>query len=270
LKKHFGADSELMAQLLAATSPQTDPAQNFAYALDALEMFKAGKFKTITDKFGEGIKKIADGSWEKWYLDKRNVPKPAAAYDENSFVKAWIEKHKLLPTQSNGKLYGKNGAAVLQVLAGVWLKRNAGLKTNQFVRNLIGTDQGATIDLWADRTMRRIGYEGMKDRWRILPKNQAGVTNPDFHFSQKAFKAAADELGVEPSALQGGLWFAEKQHWANNGWGTLDLGDYRQQFEKIPLLKTGIKQRIGIEKQKAKQKAVAQQEDLFVEPRPKK
>jgi len=92
----------------------------------------------------------------------------------------------------------------------------------------------------------------MKDRWRILPKNQAGVTNPDFHFSQKAFKAAADELGVEPSALQGGLWFAEKQHWANNGWGTLDLGDYRQQFEKIPLLKTGIKQRIGIEKAKKK------------------
>ncbi len=269
LKKHFPGYENLMAQLLAATSPQTNPEQNFAYALDALEMFKSGKFKTLTDKFGDGLKKIADGSWEKWYADKRNVSEPAANPDENSFLKAWVEKYDLKPKQSNGKLYGKNGAAVLQVLAGVWLERNAGLKTNQFVRNLLGVDHGPTIDLWADRTMRRLGYEDFQDRWRILPKNQAGVSDPDFHFSQAVFHAAAKELGIKADALQGGAWFAEKQHWANNGWGTLDLGDYRDQFEKIPMLKSGISQRLTATKQRAKVKPMETME-FALEPRPKK
>jgi len=93
--------------------------------------------------------------------------------------------------------------------------------------------------------MRRVGYEGLKDRWRILPRNAVGVSDADFAFSQEAFREAAKKLGVTPDALQGGLWFAEKQLWADNGWGRLDLGDFRKEIEKTPLLKAGIQQRLA-------------------------
>jgi hypothetical protein len=114
--------------------------------------------------------------------------------------------------------------------------------------------------------MRRIGYAG-KDRWRILPKNQAGVSDTDFAFSQKAFRAAADQLGIKPSALQGALWFAEKQLWANNGWSRLDLGDFRKEMEKLPLLRRGIGQRLTQSRLSAKVKPAETMNLDLIQPR---
>ena len=57
------------------------------------------------------------------------------------------------------------------------------------------------------------------------------MTDQDFDFGQKVFKAAADKLGMKPSALQGALWFAEKKNWANQGWSPLDLGDFRKELQ---------------------------------------
>lgn len=230
LRKEFGADAPVMAELLAATSPQTNPQVNFGYALDALEGLKDGRFDKIIKKFNQGMEKIADGSWEK------KAPTPAR------FLADWIEEHDLKPKQSNGKLYGPHSRPVLQVFARRWLDENRGPKTRNFVENLLGTSDEATIDLWADRTMRRIGYEG-KERWRILPQHGTGVSDADFQFSQKAFRAAADKLGMKPSALQGALWFAEKSLQGKNGWSRLDLGDYRAEIKKAGLLRAGVKQR---------------------------
>jgi hypothetical protein len=269
LKKTFGKYARRMAELLASTSPQTNVETNFAYALDALEGWKSGRFDKIISKFNEGMDKLNDGSWENWYskeVKKEQVADVPETSTPASFMKHWIEKYNLKPTQSNGKLYGQHSIPVLQVFARRWLELNKGPKVSNFVLNLLGEGHEATIDLWADRTMRRVGYEGAEGRWRILPQNVTGVSDVDFAFSQKAFRAAAEKIGVKPDALQGGLWFAEKQHWADNGWGRLDLGDFRKEIQKAGLLKAGIKRRLSITEAGKKIKP-AEEQELKVEPR---
>lgn len=271
LKKVFGKDHRLMAELLAATSPQNAPESNYAYALDALEGFKSGRFDKMVAKFESGLEKINDGSWEKWFekeVKAGAVPEPPATPTPAAFLEHWNNKHGLIPLQSNGKRYGISSPAVLQVLARRWLEKTGGLKTQNFVRNLLGEGHEATIDLWADRTMRRIGYAGFKERWRILPKNATGVSDVDFLFSQEAFKAAAEELGVKPDALQGGLWFAEKHLWSKEGWSRLDLGDFRKEIKKTELLRAGVRERTRKAKaEKTAGKAEQTGLSLLVEPR---
>lgn len=272
LKKEFGKDAQVMAELLAATSPQTTVEINFSYANDALEGFRSGRFKKQISKFNEGLDKINDGSWLGWYnrqLKAGKIPNPPKNPTPEAFLGNWIETYDLKPKQSNGKLYGQHSSPVLQVFARKWLELNKGPKVSNFVKNLLGTGEEAIIDLWADRTMRRVGYAGSKEKWRILPKNQGGVGNKDFFFAQKAFRMAAEELGIKPSALQGALWFAEKQLWANEGWGRLDLGDFRNEMKKLPMLRAGIKQRLKKSAAESKLKPEKTMELGLVEPRTK-
>jgi hypothetical protein len=271
LKKQFGEHAGIMAELLAATSPRTDVQSNYAYALDALEGFKSGRFKKSIAKFEEGLAKLEDDKWLSWYNKEEkagNIANPPAQPTPAAFMEHWINKYDLKPKQSNGKLYGTHSIRLLQVFARRWSDLNTGPKTRTFVSNLLGSGHDATIDVWADRTMRRLGYSGFEDRWRILPQNAGPVTDEDFYFSQKAFAQAAKELGMKPDALQGALWFAEKQHWANNGWARLDLGSFQTELGKTAMLRQGIAQRSAVSKAEAKAKAPQQQTaDLFVEPR---
>jgi len=267
LKKEFGKDATIFAELLAATSPNTGVTTNFGYAYDALQGLRSGRFRKIIPKFEEGLQKIADDSWEPWL---RREVKAGNATGETpaAFLARWIEKHNLKPTQSNGSLYGQHSVPVLSVFARQWMDRNTGPKTRTFVSNLLGTGHDATIDVWADRTMRRLGYEGFNDRWRILPQNSTGVSDADFYFSQKAFRKAASELGMNADDLQGALWFAEKQHWADNGWGRLDLGSFSKEMEKLPLLRAGVEQRLNTTAAKSKVNPLTAGElGLSVEPR---
>lgn len=250
LKKLFGKDAQIMAELLAATSPRNTPEVNYNFALDALESYRSGKFDKQISKLGDGLNMMADGSWKDWYdaeVKAGEVTNPPANPSEASFLAHWISKYDLQPRQSNGKLYGMHSTAVLQVMARKWMERNAGLKTRTFVSNLTGTGHEATIDVWADRTMRRLGYEGSGKRWRIMPGNSTAVSDEDFVFSQKAFRKAAQELGVKPDALQGGLWFAEKKHWSDNGWTRLDLGSFQKELHKTPLMQKAIRKRLTVE-----------------------
>jgi hypothetical protein len=256
LKANFGKNAQLFAELLAATSPNTTPDVNFGFAYDALKSFETGKFDQQIAKFNEGMKMADEDNWQDWY--NKNVPesdrpvKPTKA----TFMAEWIDQHDLAPRQSNGKNYGMHSVPVLQVLARRWLNQTTGPKTQNFIKNLVGSEHEATIDVWADRTMRRLGYQDYQDRWRILPKNATGVPDTDFHFSQKVFRAAANQMDIKPDALQGALWFAEKQLWADKGWGRLDLGDYRKEMAKVPELQKRFEQRN------------AQQEMNLVAPRP--
>ncbi len=243
LQKHFGKDAQIFAELLAATSPNTNPQVNFGYAYDALRSMQTKRFTDKLPKFEEGLAKVADGSWEAWYANevaegKTTAPKGGAS--TATFMAHWIDKFDLKPRQSNGQLYGMHGVRVLQVLARRWMDQNAGPKTQNFVGNLLGTTHEATIDVWAQRTMRWAGYEGFEPRWRILAENGTGVSDPDFAFSQLAFRRAAKEMGMKPDELQGGLWFAEKKRWADNGWARLDLGDFRTEMERVPKLEKGF------------------------------
>lgn len=254
LKKEFGKDAPIMAELLAATSPQTPPDTNFGYAFDALQSLRSGRFDKILPKFNQGLEKMEDGSWEPWL--KRNAPDAPAT--PASFLARWIEKYNLKPTQSNGKLYGQHSLPVLKVFARRWLELSAGPKTKNFVENLLGKSDEATIDLWADRTMRWAGYEGFQDRWRILPENKHSVADDDFAFAQETFREAAKRMKMKPSELQGALWFAEKKRWADAGWGRLDLGNFQTEMDKIPALKSGFKHRIELAKAKKKVKEIEQ------------
>lgn len=268
LKKAFGKDAQIFAELLAATSPQTAAGVNFSYAYDALRSLREGRFDKIIPKFEQGLDMIADDKWVPWYnkeLKAGNIPKPPANPTPAAFLEAWINKHDLKPRQSNGALYGTHSIPVLQVFARKWLTESRGPKTLNFVKNLVGDGHEATIDLWADRTMRRVGYSGFKDRWRILPGNGTGVSPEDFSFGQKAFRSAAQKLNMKPDALQGALWFAEKKLWHDKGWGRLDLGDFATEMQKVPMMESGFKQRLSAEKTKTKKE---QPLDLFeVQPR---
>jgi hypothetical protein len=269
LKKLFGRDAPVFAELLAGTSPKQPPASNYAMALDAYQGWKSGRFDKQVKKFEAGLDKFKNNSWKRWLnaeIEAGRVEDPPATPTAETFVNHWVDTYDLLPRQSNGKLYSISSDAVLKVLARRWLDETSGLKTQNFVQNLLGIGHEATIDLWADRTMRRIGYSEDKPRWRILPKNASSVSDTDFRFSQAAFREAAKQLGLLPDALQGGLWFAEKQLWSDNGWGRLDLGDFRTEIKKTEMLKTGIEHRLAAQKAEAKAIPLAPQE-LF-EPRP--
>jgi hypothetical protein len=112
-----------------------------------------------------------------------------------------------------------NSLPVLKVLAHTWHEEVGGPKTPNYAGNLSGKSLQATIDMWAARTMRRLGYEGQtKKPWRIQPAAETGVTNPDFGLSQLAFRKAAAQHGLEPRQLQAILWFAEQKHWQKHGW----------------------------------------------------
>jgi hypothetical protein len=234
--------SPKFAELLAATSPQNNPTINYNYALDALEGFKAGHYDAQIKKYVEGLKMVENGTWEKWLRDNNRAQDLKDGPTEASFLGEWILAHDLKPRKANGLLFGKGSTAVLNVLTDRWLENTEGPKTRNFVANLIGSGHDATIDVWAARLMRRLGYAEHQERWRILPKNERGVTDPDFFFSQRAFAHAAKELGVQPDALQGALWFAEKELWAHNGWGRLDLGDFIKEMDKTAALKKLFKQ----------------------------
>jgi hypothetical protein len=57
---------------------------------------------------------------------------------------------------------------------------------------------------------------------------------------------------MKPSSLQAALWFAEKKLWAENGWSPLDLGDFRQEMKKLPMMRQGFQSRLTAEKKSAK------------------
>ena len=264
LKKQYGKSANLMAQLLAATSPRANPGVNWGFAEDALYMYQQGRFKKQLVKYEQGLKMLDNGTLERWYNVRakkglvENAPEKAGP---GTWLSEWVDAHDLYPRQSNGQRYGMRSGAVLEVLAGVWLEKNQGLKVNQFVKNLLGTHHGATVDVWAARTMRRLGYEGLQDQWRILPMNETSVSDKDFRFSQEVFAEAAKSLGVKPDALQGAMWFAEKQHWNDQGWSPMDLGDFRREAKKAGMIRQRSEQRL--KEQTQKPQPAATQEQLF-------
>jgi hypothetical protein len=265
LKKAFGKDAPVFAELLAATSPNTSPEINFGFAADAFFNFKAGRYDANVKTFMQGLRLSESGEWRAVYqqaVDAGAKRTGAGEPTQAEFMAWWISDNNLKPRGSGGKLIGMHSTRVLQVLARKWMETNEGPKTQTFVSNLLGAGHEATIDVWAARTMRRLGYEGSRERWRILPENSTGVSDADFALAQKAFKQASRDLGMRPSSLQGALWFAEKKLWADRGWGRLDMGDFRSEMKKLNLLKARFTESEAV-RERAKDIETTEQEDLF-------
>jgi len=188
LKKGFGKDAELFGHLLAATSAGQGVMENWNDALVAYHRYQSG------------------------------------AYDDaiRQYKKTGVITEDMKPTKADGKTkFSQNSDEVLKVLAGTWLDEVKGPKTPNFFANLFGRGKEATIDKWAARTMRRMGFDGVEgapEQWRLTPPSEQGVSDLDFAFSQQAFRRAAERAGMDPHEFQAIMWYAEKQHWVDQGW----------------------------------------------------
>ena len=206
IQRVFGANGKMFAQLLAATSARTGVRENWRMALDAVKNYAKGGYDGLLSRYAKFIAGGGkDGDWQE------------------------------MPLKSNGQKFSANSRQVLRVLAGDWAEK-AGLKTAQFAGNLSGNDDGATIDVWSARTLRRLMYQGETKQWRILPPQEKGVAPKDFAFAQDAMRRAGGMLGISPEDVQSLLWFAEKDLWQDKRWtrgAGAEKSSYNTEFDKM-------------------------------------
>ena len=223
LRKHFGKHADLVANLLGATSAGNQVKINYNMAMEAYHQFLRGHYDDAIDLYRKAyaIRDSGKGALIQHILDNKiheALGEDAPGTDEAA-MEQYIAHHGITPKSSLGKLFGHNSLHVLKVLAHTWEEEAGGPKTPNFAGNLSGRSLQATIDMWAARTMRRLGYEGhQKQPWLIQPAGETGVNDVDFGLGQLAFRKAAERIGIKPSSLQAILWFAEQKHWQKQGW----------------------------------------------------
>ena len=227
LRREFGGMGDVFADILGATSAQTNVQQNYENALLVLRRFTRGEFDA----------EIAE--YEK--LIESGAPRDKTLYarDENP-----NDPFRLI-RKASGELFNTNSAAATEALLDMFrqVKKGKAPKTINFTGNLIGFGNEATIDVWAARYLRdaaglpRIPPPAEK---AVAGKHLTGSTidnqriGSEFGFGQEVFNEAASilnsqggikefnpELGdLGPDDLQAVVWFLEKEKWAKNGWTT--------------------------------------------------
>jgi hypothetical protein len=234
LQQQLGANIEVFGQLLGATSARTPVDTNFKQALEALKLLSTGQYDGLLAEFSKHANKTYADSQSGELLkqwQKNNPDKRASAFKVNDEVRKQINRFEGIPLRPNGKKYNANSQKVLHVLYGLWLEQTVGPKTPNFAGNLTGRTLKATIDVWAARNMRRLLYEGSREKWRPLPEQESGVTDPDFFFAQDVYEVVGKRLGMNPDDLQALMWFMEKDVWEKNGW-TSTVGAEKSSFDK--------------------------------------
>ena len=234
LQQQFGANIEVFGQLLGATSARTPVDTNFKQALEALKLLSTGQYDGLLAEFSKHANKTYTDSQSGELLKQwqaKNPDKRASAFKVDDEVRKQINKFEGVPLRPNGKKYNANSQKVLHVLYGLWLDQTVGPKTPNFAGNLTGRTLKATIDVWAARNLRRLLYEGSREKWRPLPEQESGVTDPDFFFAQDVYEVVGKRLGVNPDDLQALMWFMEKDVWEKNGW-TSTVGAEKSSFDK--------------------------------------
>lgn len=234
LQQQFGASIEVFGQLLGATSARTPVDTNFRQALEALKLLSTGQYDGLLADFSQYANKVysdaKSGELLRQWQEKNPGKKPSAFKVEDE-IRKQINRFEGIPLRANGKKYNANSQKVLHVLYGLWLDQTVGPKTPNFAGNLTGRTLKATIDVWAARNLRRLLYEGAREKWRLLPEQETGVTDPDFFFAQDAYDVVAKRLGMNADDLQALMWFMEKDVWEKNGW-TSTVGAEKSSFDK--------------------------------------
>jgi hypothetical protein len=228
LRTEFGSMGDLFADLLGATSAQTNVRENYKNAVEVLRLFTKGDFDEEIALFQKRLDAGADMKSATLHNLAENAKDP----------------FKLIKS-SAGKLFNQNSPAATYALLDLFrqVKQGKAPKTINFTGNLIGYTNEATIDVWAARYLRKIaGYK------RIPTVSEQGVSgdhtskstfeNPiiggEFGFGQKVFNEAKDiinqsgvvknfdadlgDLGADD--LQAVIWFLEKDVWGKNKWTT--------------------------------------------------
>jgi len=228
LRKEFGGMADVFADIIGATSAQTNVQQNYENAIGVLRQFSKGDFDAEIKLFQDRVKK--GGSLDPTTLTRMHK-------DPNNPFK--------LITKASGALFNTNSPAATMALLDMFrqIKVGASPKTINFTGNLIGFGNDATIDVWAARYLRDAA--GLP---RLPPPAEKAVAgnhitdstfeNPligsEFGFGQKVFgdavkiinqngevKAFNSEIGnMGADDLQAVVWFLEKEKWTKNGWTT--------------------------------------------------
>jgi len=184
-RETFGGMTDTFMDVTAATSPGVKVQSNVQSAMDIMKRYSAGEFDKEIAAYKARIDTGQTVSNKKLSLE-----------DLNDFPKI---------RNAAGKLYNTNSLAATEALMGMFGQIKAGKspKTIQFMQNLTGQDNNATIDVWAARLLRRLsGQPG------IIPVAEKGVggkhlvgstaENPriggDFGAGQKIFNLTKDKI----------------------------------------------------------------------------
>jgi hypothetical protein len=228
LRKEFGGMADVFADIIGATSAQTNVQQNYENAIGVLRQFTKGDFDAEIKLFKEKIDAGENLNSE----TLTNMHK-----DPNNPFK--------LITKASGALFNTNSPAATMALLDMFrqVKKGGSPKTVNFTGNLIGFGNDATIDVWAARYLRdaaglpRIPPPAEK---AVAGKHLTGSNLEDpkigseFGFGQevfgdavkiinqngevKAFNSEIGEMGADD--LQAVVWFLEKEKWTKNNWTT--------------------------------------------------
>tara|TARA_R100000995_G_scaffold30176_3_gene13426 strand:- start:5600 stop:8848 length:3249 start_codon:yes stop_codon:yes gene_type:complete len=238
LRAEFGSMADVFADVIGATSAQTNVRQNWENSIEVMQKFSRGDYDDALTRLSEWLesgRKLGSGKPENdGYVDLhmrvRNEAKAKGATDQEAFD-AGQAAYPLI-TKDNGKLINANSPQTMLALLDLFRNTTTGgsPKTYNFTGNLIGYSDLATIDVWAGRFLQRIS--GGK---RLIPKAEQGVSGKfladsdkaggEFGFGQEVFTQASRKLkqrGIElaDDDLQAVVWFMEKELWAQKGYTT--------------------------------------------------
>ena len=223
LRKEFGGLGDVFADILGATSAQTNVRQNVENAVTILQRFSRGEFD----------KEIAAYAARKESGESMGSKTLHPLFQAGEFP---------LITKATGELFNANSPAATEALLGIFrdVKTGKAPKTLNFTKNILGIDDEATIDVWAARYLRDLA--GLP---RIIPgaekavagKHLTGSTfekskvGSEFKFGQDVFSIVSKKINDEglikeidpsigdlaPQDLQAIAWFMEKEKWAKMG-----------------------------------------------------
>ena len=270
LRTEYGSFSNMMADILGATSPNTPVATNFNFSQDILARATRGEFDDLMNGFADKLDRryaLQDeaAAYVKRQMEKGRRRKDAEQDEryvnlqreqqqisnELQAAENTIKQDAIDPKTGQPKNYGINSYNSMIALADRWrvLRPGAAPKAKNFSGNLSGRSEQATIDVWAARNLRR--HSGRKP---IPSAAESGVTGNivdaenftnslEFGFGQDVIADATvrinNELGMDldPRDLQALMWFAEKDVWAKNGWTSVqgEGGSFETMMDQDPV-----------------------------------
>ena len=265
LRNEYGSFSEMMGDLLGATSANTDVATNFNYSKELLNGFARGDYDELMAGFADKLdrKYAIEDELAQYVATQRAQGRTIKAAKEDEFYKelerqkadisAFFKDQANLIRKPNGSLFGMNSFNSMVALADRFRVRREGMKPKikNFSGNLVGDSTAATIDVWAARNLRR--HSGRKP---IPSSAEPGVTGSivdadnfrnslEFGFGQDVIEAVTDIINdrglidtpLEPRDVQALQWFIEKDYWTQRGWTSRagEGGSFEQMMDSDPV-----------------------------------
>lgn len=268
LRNEYGSFSEMMGDLLGATSAKTPVATNFRFSKEILDGFARGEFDDLMEGFADALDtRYALEDQAKAFLKSERAfgrkvkdievdPAYTALIDESKRIGDELREQRNIIKQPNGKQFGTNSYNAMVALADKFRIRRVGNapKAKNFAGNLVGASQEATIDVWSARNLRK--HSGRKPIPSSAEKGVTGkiidpenfVSNLEFGFGQDVIRDATDKINdfigpdnplypLGPRDVQALQWFAEKDLWTRKGWTSKvgEGGSFEQMLDADPV-----------------------------------